>query len=160
MNSELQLFLLFPIVNYFIAKSRRKIKYKRIHQKKNEKKQEFHEVILRNCYRLYRLTEDVLDVTKIESKTLKMNKEIIPLNEIIENVVKDYREIISKKRYGSDQISIDILFYQSFCCIKNICYLIVNIIIIFNVPIMLNNYLCFLNFTFQILLKMITTNFN
>jgi len=74
--------------------------------KENEKKQEFLEVILRNCYRLYRLTEDVLDVTKIESQTLKMNKEIIPLNEIIENVVKDYREIISKKRYGSDQISI------------------------------------------------------
>jgi signal transduction histidine kinase len=74
--------------------------------KENEKKQEFLEVILRNCYRLYRLTEDVLDVTKIESQTLKMNKEIILLNEIIENVVKDYREIISKKRYGSDQISI------------------------------------------------------
>ena len=74
--------------------------------KENEKKQEFLEVILRNCYRLYRLTEDVLDVTKIESQTLKMNKEIIRLNEIIENVVKDYREIINKKRYGSDQISI------------------------------------------------------
>jgi len=74
--------------------------------KENEKKQEFLEVILRNCYRLYRLTEDVLDVTKIESQTLKMNKEIIQLNEIIENVVKDYREIITKKRYGSDQISI------------------------------------------------------
>ena len=74
--------------------------------KENEKKQEFLEVILRNCYRLYRLTEDVLDVTKIESQTLKMNKEIIQLNEIIENVVKDYREIINKKRYGSDQISI------------------------------------------------------
>ncbi len=74
--------------------------------KENEKKQEFLEVILRNCYRLYRLTEDVLDVTKIESQTMKMNKEIIQLNEIIENVVKDYREIINKKRYGSDQISI------------------------------------------------------
>ena len=74
--------------------------------KENEKKQEFLEVILRNCYRLYRLTEDVLDVTKIESQTLKMNKEIIRLNKIIENVVKDYREIINKKRYGSDQISI------------------------------------------------------
>ncbi len=74
--------------------------------KENEKKQEFLEVILRNCYRLYRLTEDVLDVTKIESQTLKMNKEIIQLNEIIENVVKDYREIINKKRYGSDQVSI------------------------------------------------------
>jgi signal transduction histidine kinase len=37
---------------------------------------------------------------------MKMNKEIIQLNEIIENVVNDYREIINKKRYGSDQVSI------------------------------------------------------
>jgi signal transduction histidine kinase len=74
--------------------------------KENEKKQEFLQVILRNCYRLYRLTEDILDVTKIESQTLKMNKERVELNEIIENVINDYKEIISKKRYGSDQISL------------------------------------------------------
>ncbi len=74
--------------------------------KEDEKKQEFLEVILRNCYRLYRLTEDILDVTKIESQSLKMNKEIFQLNEIIENVVKDYKEIINKKRYGSDLIKI------------------------------------------------------
>ena len=72
--------------------------------KENEKKQEFLQVILRNCYRLYRLTEDILDVTKIESQTLKMNKERVELNEIIENVINDYKEIISKKRYGNDQI--------------------------------------------------------
>jgi len=74
--------------------------------KEDEKKQEFLEVILRNCYRLYRLTEDILDVTKIESQSLKMNKEIIQLNEIIENVVNDYKEIINKKRYGNELIKI------------------------------------------------------
>jgi signal transduction histidine kinase len=74
--------------------------------KESEKKQEFLEVILRNCYRLYRLTEDILDVTKIESQTLKLNKERVQLNEIIGNVVNDYKEIISKKRYGSDKIRI------------------------------------------------------
>ena len=74
--------------------------------KENEKKQEFLQVILRNCYRLYRLTEDILDVTKIESQTLKLNKEIVQVNEIIGNVVNDYKEIINKKRYGSDQIRI------------------------------------------------------
>ncbi|MGI0052191.1 MAG: ATP-binding protein, partial [Nitrososphaeraceae archaeon] len=72
--------------------------------KENEKKQEFLQVILRNCYRLYRLTEDILDVTKIENQTLKMNKEMVELNEIIRNVIDDYKDIISKKRYGSDQI--------------------------------------------------------
>ncbi len=74
--------------------------------KENEKKQEFLQVILRNCYRLYRLTEDILDVTKIESQTLKLNKEVVQLNEIIGNVVNEYKEIISKKRYGSDQTRI------------------------------------------------------
>ncbi len=74
--------------------------------KENEKKQEFLQVILRNCYRLYRLTEDILDVTKIESQTLKLNKEKVQVNEIIGNVVNDYKEIINKKRYGSDQIKI------------------------------------------------------
>ena len=72
--------------------------------KENEKKQEFLQVILRNCYRLYRLTEDILDVTKIESQTLKINKEKVELNEMIGNVIEDYKDIISKKRYGSDQI--------------------------------------------------------
>jgi signal transduction histidine kinase len=88
------------------SKIKKENKLQKNPSKENEKKQEFLEVILRNCYRLYRLTEDVLDVTKIESQTMKMNKEIIQLNEIIENVVNDYREIINKKRYGSDQVSI------------------------------------------------------
>ncbi len=74
--------------------------------KENEKKQEFLKVILRNCYRLYRITEDILDVTKIESQTLKLNKQMIELNEIIRNVVNDFNEIINKKRYGSDQVRI------------------------------------------------------
>lgn len=74
--------------------------------KENEKKQEFLQVILRNCYRLYRLTEDILDVTKIESETLKLNKERVELNEIIGNVINDYKEIVSKKRYGSDHVTL------------------------------------------------------
>jgi signal transduction histidine kinase len=74
--------------------------------KENEKKQEFLEVILRNCYRLYRITEDILDVTKIESQILKLNKEMIELNEIIRNVVNDFKKFINEKRYGSDQVRI------------------------------------------------------
>jgi signal transduction histidine kinase len=74
--------------------------------KENEKKQEFLQVILRNCYRLYRITEDILDITKIESQTLKLNKEMIQLSEIIRIVVNDYNEIKNEKRYGSDQVRI------------------------------------------------------
>ncbi|HEY6588741.1 MAG TPA: histidine kinase dimerization/phospho-acceptor domain-containing protein, partial [Nitrososphaeraceae archaeon] len=68
--------------------------------KENEKKQEFLKVILRSCYRLYRITEDILDVTKIESQTLRLNKQMIELNEIIRNVVNDFNEIINKKDMG------------------------------------------------------------
>ena len=74
--------------------------------KENEKKQDFLEVIRRNCYRLYRITEDILDVTKIESQNLKLNKEMIQLNEIIKILVNDYNEVKNEKRYGSDQVRI------------------------------------------------------
>jgi signal transduction histidine kinase len=90
---------------YSIIKKENKIQ-KKNPLKENEKKQEFLEVILRNCYRLYRITEDILDVTKIESQTLKLNKEMIELNKIIRNVVNDFKKIINEKRYGSVQVRI------------------------------------------------------
>ncbi len=71
--------------------------------KENMKKQEFLQVILRNAYRLYQLTQDILDVTKIESQILRLNKEIIKLNEIMENVVDDYKDNANRKRYDSDK---------------------------------------------------------
>jgi signal transduction histidine kinase len=47
------------------------------------------EVISRNAKRLKRLTEDILDVTKIESESLKLNKEQFDLNDLITNAVSD-----------------------------------------------------------------------
>jgi two-component system, OmpR family, sensor histidine kinase VicK len=49
------------------------------------------DVISRNAKRLQRLTEDILDITKIESQTLKLNKEKINLNEKILNVINDVK---------------------------------------------------------------------
>ena len=40
--------------------------------------------------RLPRLTNDVLDVSRIESHTLKLNKERFNLRELISNIAKDY----------------------------------------------------------------------
>ena len=71
--------------------------------KENLKKQEFLQVILRNAYRLYQLTQDILDVTKIESQILRLNKELIQLNEIIENIVNDYKDNTNRKRYDSNK---------------------------------------------------------
>ena len=52
------------------------------------------EVINRNAKRLQRLTEDILDVTKIESQSLHLKKEQFNLNEVISNAIQD---IMTKK---------------------------------------------------------------
>jgi two-component system sensor histidine kinase VicK len=53
------------------------------------KQLELLEAIVRNAKRLQRLTDDILDVTKIESKSLNLNKEKFNLNDVIFNVTKD-----------------------------------------------------------------------
>jgi two-component system, OmpR family, sensor histidine kinase VicK len=52
------------------------------------------EIILRNANRLHQLTEDILDVTRIESNTLKLRKEKFNLNDAILSVVEGYRDQI------------------------------------------------------------------
>lgn len=52
------------------------------------------EVISRNAKRLHRLTDDILDVTRIDSKILKLNKESVVIDEVIDNVIDDFRNKI------------------------------------------------------------------
>ncbi|MFL6419870.1 MAG: sensor histidine kinase, partial [Nitrososphaeraceae archaeon] len=54
-------------------------------------KQGLIDAIYRNAIRLQRLTRNILDVTKIESNTLQLNKEVLNLNDIISNVVSDLK---------------------------------------------------------------------
>jgi signal transduction histidine kinase len=54
------------------------------------------EIIARNARRLQRLTEDILDVTRIDSKTLKPNKKSFVLAETIKEMVQDYSSEIRK----------------------------------------------------------------
>ena len=49
------------------------------------------DAIYRNAIRLQRLTRDILDVTKIESNTLQLNRELFNLNDIIVNIVSDFK---------------------------------------------------------------------
>lgn len=46
-------------------------------------------IITRNARTLKRLSENILDVTKIESKSLKLNKEQVDLKDIILNAIED-----------------------------------------------------------------------
>ena len=49
-------------------------------------------VIVRNAKRLRKLTENILDGTKIESQALKVNKQCFRLNDIITNVLADHKK--------------------------------------------------------------------
>ena len=76
------------------------IGYTHLLEKYPEKKDEILEVLKRNGNRLQRLTADILDVTRIESQTLKLNKEQLNLNDIILSIVEDNKNEV-EKRYDS-----------------------------------------------------------
>ncbi len=53
-------------------------------------------VVIRNARRLQQLTEDMLDVTRIEGKSLKLRKEQFSLNDVILGIIEDHRNIIQE----------------------------------------------------------------
>jgi signal transduction histidine kinase len=67
------------------------------------------DVIMRNARRLQRLADDILDVTKIESDSLKLKKELFNLNDVIRNTIDDIISNIVKKNQQGDVIK---LVYQ------------------------------------------------
>ncbi len=69
---------------------------------KQETLNEYLQIIVRNSYRLHKLVEDILDVTKIESRIFKLNTELVELNEVIANVVIDFENLIKNKKYDDD----------------------------------------------------------
>jgi signal transduction histidine kinase len=57
---------------------------------KDEELHELLDIIMRNGKRLKRLTDNLLDITKIESRSLRLNKEKFNLNILISEVLKNY----------------------------------------------------------------------
>jgi signal transduction histidine kinase len=53
-------------------------------------------VVINNARRLQRLTEDILDVTKIESQSLNLRKEKLNLNDMVAMALEDYKDEIGK----------------------------------------------------------------
>ena len=74
--------------------------YSKLIQRHPEKREEMIQAISRNATRLQRLTSDILDVTRIESRSLKLNRERFNLNELISDVLVDYRSEIEKSKGG------------------------------------------------------------
>lgn len=58
------------------------------------KKNQYTDIIKRNTEKLGRLAEDILDVTRIESNTLKLMNERLNLYDLILNIVEEYKKNI------------------------------------------------------------------
>jgi two-component system sensor histidine kinase VicK len=73
------------------------IGYADLIHKHPEKREDMMQSISRNAIRLQRLTNDALDVTRIDSHTLNLHKEQFDISDLIENIVQDYLGHIEKE---------------------------------------------------------------
>ncbi|MDQ3852398.1 MAG: HAMP domain-containing histidine kinase, partial [Thermoproteota archaeon] len=71
---------------------------KELQQGEGQEEKEMLEIILRNANRLHQLTEDILDVTRIESHNLQIRRERFNLNDAILNVIEDFRKQIANSK--------------------------------------------------------------
>ena len=67
-----------------------------VRRKENDSQQkELLDIVVRNAQKLKQLTEDVLDVTKIESNSLQLKKQEFDLKDLVVHAVQDYKKQIS-----------------------------------------------------------------
>jgi signal transduction histidine kinase len=76
-------------------------------KEEDEEKCRLVDIISRNAKRLQRLTEDILDVTRIESQLLRLSKERFNLNGLVLSIIEEY-----KKEIGDDNKSNIKLLYN------------------------------------------------
>ncbi|HYA82885.1 MAG TPA: ATP-binding protein [Candidatus Bathyarchaeia archaeon] len=65
---------------------------------KDSQDQELLDTVLRNAKRLQTLTEDILDISRIESKSLDLKKESFNLSEMILTAIMDSKNQVAKER--------------------------------------------------------------
>ena len=56
------------------------------------------EMLIRNAKKLHRLSSDIIDVIRIESQSLSLNKTDFDLVALVESIVAEYRKSISEKK--------------------------------------------------------------
>lgn len=74
------------------------------------------DVVIRNAKRLQSVAEDILDITKIESQSLKLDKVLFNLSELISTVVRDTRSEIERDHNNitlSYELKKDLLFVEA-----------------------------------------------
>ena len=64
------------------------------------------QLIIRNAKRLDRLASDILDVTRIESNSLKLEKTYFNLNDILSNSIRDIQNQVSSGDIGTKNLKI------------------------------------------------------
>ena len=65
--------------------------------------QKLFDIVIRNAKRLQRLSEDILDVTRIEGHTLDIKKEVFNINDTITSILQEYRSQVERnnnKKYN------------------------------------------------------------
>jgi signal transduction histidine kinase len=64
-------------------------------------KKEYFERLVSNTKRLERLASEILDVTKIDDRSLRLNKTYFNLKEIVLDLVQDHRRQLEKSNVGT-----------------------------------------------------------
>ena len=72
----------------------------------NKKNKEYIDVIIRNARRLKRLSEDILDTTRIESKTLNLKKQSFSFINAMGDIVNDYSSFSEIGKYINSKVTI------------------------------------------------------
>ena len=73
----------------------------------NSEENELFDILTRNAKRLQRLSEDVLDITKIEGHTLELKNDFFNIGDIITELVQDYKSQIER---NNNKINLKILY--------------------------------------------------
>ena len=64
------------------------------------------DIVNRNARRLKQLTEDIFDVTRIESHTLYLKREQFKINDVIKDAVQDFRSQVKGAKISGSKTSI------------------------------------------------------
>ena len=78
----------------------------------NDEQKELLDTIIRNAKRLQRLADDILDVTKIESKSLQLKKERFNITQMILNALAYYRRNDTNKEEEKEKIKVVVAFKE------------------------------------------------
>ena len=67
-------------------------------KEKNQK--DLQDIVLRNAKKLKQLTDDILQVSQIETQSLEINKQDFDLTEVLKNIINDFEYSLNKDNHN------------------------------------------------------------